>query len=252
MAPLDDKPADGVDPYTATQWTNVELLVRTYGDRIRWVLWEKWLVWDGTCWARDRRGDRAGPAVALHWTGRGRSRDERKAAVKWAHVRTPVADRAIVALARTGAWHSGAARPARRRHDPADLIAGRPAWPTGPTRGRPSSSAFLSLACSPTRACATTWPRLFGSHRPRRRRARSTRAPAGVPRRGQQRKTTLVELAMSALGEYADLAEPDPHCCPQARHAPPAGAATCKGKRLVVATGTRTTAAGRTSRWSRP
>jgi putative DNA primase/helicase len=261
MAPLDDKPTDGVDPYTATRWTdlgNAELLVRTYGDRIRWVpLWEKWLVWDGTRWARDYTGAvtelAAAVARSLLDLAAVRSGDERKAAVKWALMsegRSRI--EAMVALARSAPgipvlpdqldadpWLLNAAngtvdlRTGRlRRHDPADLITKTTGVAYRPDARAPVFDAFLARV-QPDPDMRDYLARLFGHTLVG---AVLEHLLAVFHGAGSNGKTTLVELVMSALGEYADLAEPDLLLSRGETH--PTGRADLQGKRLVVATET--------------
>jgi putative DNA primase/helicase len=53
----------GNDPMPGEPWTELgyaHRLIRVYGDRLRYVpAWRRWLVWDGTRWARDDTGQAA-------------------------------------------------------------------------------------------------------------------------------------------------------------------------------------------------
>lgn len=252
MTADDAQPA--VDPYTATRWTdlgNAELLVRTFGDRIRWVpIWDTWLIWDGTRWAPDRDGQvtdlAATVARSLLDLALVRSGDERKAAVKWAltsegrsridamlylaHHMVPVLPEKLDAQP----WLLNCANGTLdlragtlRRHDPADLLTKSTAVPYRPDARATLFHAFLERV-QPEQARREYLARLLGH------------ALVGAQLEhvlpiwhggGANGKSTLVDLVIATLGEYADIVEPELLLAGRDQH--PTGLADLHGKRLA-------------------
>ncbi len=243
----------------AEPWTELgyaRRLVRVYGDRLRYVpVWRRWLVWDGTRWAPDETGQvaRWGKAIARRMTTDAMAvadTQERKA---------------LLSLARGGessAGVSGALKLASteaavavtpdqldadpfllnvangtldlrtlqlRPHDPADLLTKVAKAAYRPDAAGPVFAAFLERV-QPDPAMRAFLGRLVGHGLEGRVVEHVLPIHFGE---GANGKGTFIGAIMSALGDYADAADPD-LLTARTFDAHPTGVADLFGLRLAV------------------
>ena len=231
-------------------------LVAAYGARLRYVpAWRRWLLWDGARWAHDSTGqaqrwmksiaraqtawamaitDERDRAAAIRLTRRGESSAAVAGALTLASTEPELAaspgqldaDPFLLNCANgTLDLHTGELRP----HDPADLLTKvtRAAWREGATGAE--FSRFIEHV-QPDKGMRAYIGRLLGHSLE----GRVTEHVLGIfYGTGRNGKGTLIGAVKSALGDYADAADPD-LLTARTFDAHPTGTADLFGLRLAI------------------
>ncbi|HEV8279807.1 MAG TPA: phage/plasmid primase, P4 family [Streptosporangiaceae bacterium] len=226
---------DGNDPLPREPKTELgyaRRLIAVYGDRLRFVpAWNRWLVWDGKRWIQDSTGQapRWMKVIARRLTTDALALEgetERKAAMHLARRAESAASvRGALTLASTESrivvtpddldadpfllnctngtldLRTGELHP----HDPADLLTKMTGAPYQPGAAGPEFIKFLEKV-QPQQEMRTYLARLLGHGLEGRVVEHVLGIFHGVGRNG---KGTLIGAVKSALGDYADAADPD-------------------------------------------
>lgn len=226
---------DGNDPLPGEPKTELgyaRRLIAVYGDRLRFVpAWNRWLVWDGQRWAHDTTGQaqRWMKVIARRLTTEAlalEGEQERKAAMNLARrAESSASVKGALVLAstesgivvtpdgldadpfllnctngtldlRTGELHD---------HDPADLLTKMSAAAFQPGAAGPEFAKFLKRV-QPDPEMRAYIARLLGHGLEGRVVEHVLGIHHGVGRNG---KGTLIGAVNTALGDYADAADPD-------------------------------------------
>jgi putative DNA primase/helicase len=226
---------DGNDPLPREPKTELgyaRRLIAVYGDRLRFVpAWNRWLVWDGRRWIHDSTGQapRWMKVIARRLTTGAlaiEGETERKAAMHLARrAESSASVRGALTLAstepsivvtpddldadpfllnctngtldlRTGELHP---------HDPADLLTKMTGAPYKPGAAGPEFTKFLEKV-QPKKEMRAYIARLLGHGLEGRVVEHVLGIFHGIGRNG---KGTLIGAVKSALGDYADAADPD-------------------------------------------
>jgi putative DNA primase/helicase len=231
-------------------------LVKVYGDRLRYVpAWRRWLLWDGTRWARDSTGQAArwAKAVARRLTAAATAiedEDTRKA-VLHAAKRAESAHAIAGALTLASTEPEVAVTPADldadpfllncangtldlrtgqlRPHDPADLLTKITRAAYRPRAASPAWEAFLAKV-QPDEAMRAYLSRVTGLALEGRVTEHLLPVHYGP---GANGKTTFFEAVSFALGDYAGPADPE-LLTARTFEAHPTGTADLFGMRLAL------------------
>jgi putative DNA primase/helicase len=251
-----DMLADPLPDEPRTELGYARRLIRVYSGRLRYVpAWRRWLVWDGTRWAHDSTGQAARwmKAVARRLTADAlaiEDKDERAKALSAAR-RGESAHAIAGALTLASTETELAISPGQldadpyllncangtldlhtmelHQHDPADLITKitRAAWRKG---AKGTKFARFIKHVQPDEAMRQYIARLLGHSLE----GRVTEHVLGIfYGTGRNGKGTLIGAVKSALGDYADAADPD-LLTARTFDAHPTGTADLFGLRLAI------------------
>ncbi len=241
---------------------NARRLIRDYGASLRWVTtWGSWVIWDGTRWRRDTKGEvvqRAKQVASALWeeAAVGAGPDERKRAGKWAMQSESVQRiEAMIRLART---EPGVPVEATELDTHAWLLntpSGTVDLRTGTVRSHAREELHTkSTGVTLDRNCPTPrWNAFLAQIIPDVEVRAFVQRAAGYAATGdcgehvffllhgggQNGKTTFLNVMQAVLGDYADQAAPD-LLLAKRHQSHPTEVAELIGKRFVSATEART------------
>ncbi len=247
------------DPCADEPWTELgyaRRLVYRYGDRLRYVsVWRRWLVWDGTRWARDQTGQvqRWAKVIARGITSEALAvTDDKERKAKLAEARRGESSAAIAGVLTLAGTEEGVAitpddldadpflvnctngtldlRTGQlSKHDPGDLLTKITGAAYAPDTASDIWTEFLKRV-QPDAEVRAFLARLFGH-------ALEGRVVEHVLPicfgEGANGKGTFINAVLSALGDYGDAADPE-LLTARTFDAHPTGTADLFGLRLAV------------------
>lgn len=252
----DPLPDDPMPKEPLTELGYARRLIHVYGDRLRYVpAWRRWLVWDGTRWARDNTGQvaRWAKVIARNITTYAYTiTDEKKRKDALLAARRGESSAGVAGVLTLAGTESGIAIAPEdldadpwllncangvldlrtgqlREHDPADMLSKITGAAYDPAATNDAWTTFLSTV-QPDETMRAFLARLFGH-------ALEGRVTEHIlpifHGEGANGKGTFLNAVLGALGDYADAADPE-LLTARTFDAHPTGTADLFGLRLAV------------------